>query len=86
MHHREQHINLEGESLMPELLESIRSSARNLDHMSILQEETSVLLGVFQAAARALDGVNLVVQKLRDLRCISTWRADAVRVCDVPGQ
>lgn len=71
---------------MPELLESIRSSARILDHTSILEEETSVLLGVFRATAQALDGMNLVGQKLRDLSCISTWRVDAVRVGDVPRQ
>jgi len=54
---------------MPELLESIRYSARNLDHTSILEEDTSVLLGVFRAAARALDSVNLVGQKLGAPAC-----------------
>jgi hypothetical protein len=42
---------------MPELLESIRSSARNVNHMSTLEKETSVLMGVCQAAAQALDSV-----------------------------
>lgn len=50
---------------MPELLESIRSSARDLDHMSTLDEETFALMGVFRAAARDLDTVNLMGQKLR---------------------
>jgi hypothetical protein len=76
--HSEQDINLIGEGLMPELLESISSSARNLDHTSILEEDTSVLLGVSQAAAQALDDIGL--STVFDFASSALF-SDAVDIC-----
>lgn len=63
---------------MTEPFDSIRSSARNLDHTSILEKDTSILLGVSQNAAKALKDVGL--STIFDLASSALF-ADAVDIC-----